>query len=145
MPAPSRPHHQVTRAARLAAAPSRAGAPAGPLRRARGRREPRARLQEPARGAGAPAESEEGVRRGAAERLVLAVLGVADQLADAPLLLGSPQAASLLVALPDWCDATWAKIFGGRPSAEDVVRRIQARARRPAPPCVTLTLCHIRA
>jgi len=93
----------------------------------------RARRPGLTRGAGATAESEEGVRRAAAERLVLAVLGVADQLADAQLLLGSPQAASLLVALPDWCDATWAKIFGGRPSAEDVVRRIQARARRPAP------------
>lgn len=51
------------------------------------------------------------------------MLAVADQLVDARLLLGSPQAAALLAAPPPGAPAD-----APRPSAEDMVKRIQVSA-----------------
>ena len=58
--------------------------------------------------------------RASAECAAVAVLTVAMQLADARLLLGSPQAAALLAVPPPGAPAD-----AQRPSAEDMVKRVQ--------------------
>ncbi len=73
--------------------------------------------------AGPAPDSRAAWQRAAAERMVCAVLGVADQLVCAPLLLNSPQAAALLVASPPGAPAD-----AERATAEEAVKRIQVRS-----------------
>ncbi|KAK9821448.1 hypothetical protein WJX81_000342 [Elliptochloris bilobata] len=74
-------------------------------------------------------DSEARLRRAPAERTACTLLAVADQLVDAPLLLGSPQAAVLLAVPPPGAPAD-----AQRPSAEDVVKRIQSEVLGAAVP-----------